>query len=218
MISITVALDYEFFRPTERAILTLVSPTYLKSNLDALKNLTISGIPVSSDSYVAEVQQERQRMRGHEGRLKAARRGALTGHGPNAGIVNNALTVTIAGLPARMTVDDLAYFLKDFDVAESGKGLPQILKLPLWVVGVPNLCRFVLTSLQTTENFFDDFEVSCDTNLNSRGSPSCAKVTRFIHRCIRRRQSNIGQDNPLVYPSCSQSPIIIYHRAIYTAS
>lgn len=123
-------MDYEFFKPAERAILTLVSSEYLKSNLTALRNLTISGIPISSDAYVAEVH-KRPRMRGHEGRLQAAERGALIGHGPNAGIVNNELTVTMAGLPARTSVDDLASVLKDFEVAQSKKGLPQIVKLPL---------------------------------------------------------------------------------------
>lgn len=70
-------------------------------------------------------------MRGHEGRKKAADRGALTGQGPNAGISNNERTVTMAGLPARTTVAEMALVLKDFEIAQSKRGLPQIVKLPL---------------------------------------------------------------------------------------
>ncbi|KAF9452276.1 hypothetical protein P691DRAFT_772449 [Macrolepiota fuliginosa MF-IS2] len=145
-----IAIDYEYFKPAERAILTLVSGDYLKPNLGKLKNLAISGIPVSSDYYVADIQ-KRPRMRGHEGRAEAAMRGALTGHGPNAGVVNNELTVTLAGLPARTTMNDVEIILEDFKVAQSKKGLPQIVKLPLPPDAFSMTSRFLVTMASVAE-------------------------------------------------------------------
>jgi hypothetical protein len=70
-------------------------------------------------------------MRGQEGRTQAAGRGALNGNGPSAGVANNGMNVVITGLPAKTAVEELAELLKDFDIAQSHKGLPQIQKIPL---------------------------------------------------------------------------------------
>jgi hypothetical protein len=129
LISGPVAIDYEFFKPRERAILTLVSPDYLQTNLQALSNLSISGISVEAQPYESNVQQ-RPRMRGHRGRLDAAQRGALIGEGPRAGIANIERTVIMGGLPARTSVEHMAEVLKSFKLAQS-KGAPQIVKLPV---------------------------------------------------------------------------------------
>ncbi|KXN82584.1 hypothetical protein AN958_02435, partial [Leucoagaricus sp. SymC.cos] len=145
-----IAIDYEYFKPAERAILTLVSADYLKPNLRALANLSISGIPVQAQPHVAEAQ-SRSRMRGHAGRVEAALRGTLLGNGSHAGIANNELTVTLGGLPAQTSTEYLAGVLKDFKVAKTMKGHPQIVKLPLPPDAFSLTSKFLVTLTSITE-------------------------------------------------------------------
>ncbi|KAF5358441.1 hypothetical protein D9756_001923 [Leucocoprinus leucothites] len=147
-----IAIDYEYFKPAERAILTLVSPNYLQDNLRALNNLAISGISIQASPYITKTEvPTRQRMRGHQGRLKAAQRGALTGHGPRAGIANNETTVVLGGLPARTSTGRLASELKKFQIAQSAKGEPQIVKLSLPPDTFSMTAKFLITLTSTTE-------------------------------------------------------------------
>jgi len=129
---VLVAIDYEYFRPAERAILTLSSPDYLRDNLRALKNLTISAIPVRASPYHPQTESRiLPRYRGQRGRSDAARRGVLDGYGPSAGITNDERTVILGGLPACTSEERLADMFTHFQIARSEKGSPQILKLAL---------------------------------------------------------------------------------------
>lgn len=127
-----VAIDYEYFKPAERAILTLSSPDYLRDNLKAFQNLTISAISVRASPYDSKTPfYQQSRMRGQRGRSGAADRGTLSGYGPRAGITNNEKTVVLGGLPARTSEERLTEMFRNFKIAHSEKGIPQIEKLPL---------------------------------------------------------------------------------------
>ncbi|KAJ3562890.1 hypothetical protein NP233_g9297 [Leucocoprinus birnbaumii] len=148
-----IAKDYEYFKPTERAILTLVSPDYLRSSLKALNDLLISGISIKASPHISDTEPstKRPRMRGHEGRMAAAARGALTGSGPRAGIANNDTTVVLGGLPARTSPLRLAEMLKKFGIAKSAKGEPQVVKLPLPPNTFSMTSKFLITLTSVSE-------------------------------------------------------------------
>jgi len=110
-----VAIDYRRFLPTGRAILTLVTPDVLNKNLHALKNTTISSIPITAVSCPAP--SDIARIRGVDGRKEAAERGRLTGDGPGGGITNGGKNVVIWGLPGRVTPEGLKNLLRDFKLA-----------------------------------------------------------------------------------------------------
>jgi hypothetical protein len=132
--SAVVYLDYDYFKPTGRAFLTLVSSDYLQKSLKALQNLSISGIPIYSEYYDSPVKPGNSLSHStHKDRVAAARRGDLLGRGPSAGIPQTEAQeiLTVAGLPARTTVEELANVLKDFDIKKTPEGVPQIVKIPL---------------------------------------------------------------------------------------
>lgn len=130
---VLVAVDYEYFKPAERAILTLSSPDYMRDNLQALKDLTISAIPVRASPYHPQTQPRiLLRTRGQRGRSEAARRGVLVGCGPSAGVTNDGRTVVFGGLSSRSSSESwLEDLLANFQIARSDKGDPQIVRLPL---------------------------------------------------------------------------------------
>jgi hypothetical protein len=76
--SITVAIDYHRFIPTGGAYLTLVTSDPLNFNLTALRNATISSLPITSVSSPPPTSSA-ARTRGTKGRMAAAERGLFLG-------------------------------------------------------------------------------------------------------------------------------------------
>lgn len=149
---VNVAIDYEYFKPAERAILTLSSPDYLRDNLKAFQNLTISAISVRASPYDSKTPfYQQSRMRGQRGRSGAADRGTLSGYGPRAGITNNEKTVVLGGLPARTSEERLTEMFRNFKIAHSEKGIPQIEKLPLPLNTFSLTAKFLVTLTSVTE-------------------------------------------------------------------
>lgn len=126
-----VAIIYRGFRPTDRALLTLVHNSYLRQNLKALEKLTLVGLPVDSEPVLlssSEAQESQARQRGSKGRADAAQRGAITGDGPNGGVPNNGKNVVVWGLPPRIHSDIFQELLTGFKLAELDQG-PDIMRV-----------------------------------------------------------------------------------------
>ena len=71
------------------------------------------------------------RMRGNMGRVEATRRGIVSGDGPNGGITNNTKSVVLYGLPGKMSVEALTYFLKSYKLADPTPDTKEIVKMEL---------------------------------------------------------------------------------------
>ncbi|KAF9500990.1 hypothetical protein BDN71DRAFT_962957 [Pleurotus eryngii] len=126
-----VAIIYRGFRPTNRALLTLVHNSYLRQNLKALEKLTLVGLPIESEPVLlssSEAQESQARQRGSKGRADAAQRGAITGDGPNGGVPNNGKNVVVWGLPPRIHSDIFRELLTGFKLAELDQG-PDIMRV-----------------------------------------------------------------------------------------
>ncbi|EGO20899.1 hypothetical protein SERLADRAFT_397787, partial [Serpula lacrymans var. lacrymans S7.9] len=80
-----IVLDYHRFNPTGRAYLTVSHPDFMKTNLHALENATVGGIPFESYSAPPPASGPPERTRGPKGRAEAADRGLITGNGPRGG-------------------------------------------------------------------------------------------------------------------------------------
>ena len=73
------------------------------------------------------------RIRGAKGRIEAAQRGIVAGDGPNGGITSNNKSVVLYGLPGKMTVEALTYYLKSFKLADPAPESKEIVKMDLYV-------------------------------------------------------------------------------------
>lgn len=124
----TVYLDYYRFIPTGRAYLALASSDYLDSNLQALKNATVSSIPISAASSDTPANIPR-RTRGIQGMQEAVDRGVITGNGARGGLSSEGQNVVLWGLPGKMTSDGLKTFLHSFRLAGSEGGKKEIIRL-----------------------------------------------------------------------------------------
>ncbi|KAJ8454623.1 hypothetical protein ONZ45_g19235 [Pleurotus djamor] len=128
-----VSLVYRWFRPTERAILTLTHSGFLQPNLKALENMTLVGLPITADPIMSPEAtpefQSHARQRGGRGRMEAAQRGIITGNGPDGGVPNNGKNVVVGGLPSRLHMDVFRELLAGFKLAELDEG-PDIVRVP----------------------------------------------------------------------------------------
>ena len=77
---------------------------------------------------------EAPRVRGNKGRVEAAQRGVISGDGPNGGINGNTKSVILYGLPGKMTVEALTYFLKSYKLADPTPDMKEIIKMELYVL------------------------------------------------------------------------------------
>ena len=127
-----VYIDYHRFIPTGRAYLALISSDYLNYNIQALKNATVSSMPISAASSDPP-HNVLQRTRGAGGLHEAANRGIVTGNGARGGLSSEGRNVVLWGLPGKMTSDSLKSFLHNFRLAGSEGGKKEIIKLNLWV-------------------------------------------------------------------------------------
>ncbi|KIM87022.1 hypothetical protein PILCRDRAFT_64078, partial [Piloderma croceum F 1598] len=122
-----VAIDYHRFIPTGRAYLTLVTPDALNFNLKALRNASISSLPITSASSPPPISFA-ARTRGAKGRVDAADRG-LFGDGPRGGVPIEGKSVVLWGLPGRLTAEGLKGLLRNFKLAGTEGGQKEFVKL-----------------------------------------------------------------------------------------
>jgi len=126
-----VALDYQRFLTSGRAYLTLSHPDFLRSNLDALQNTSISSISVTAVASDPPLDVTPLRTRGTAGRVDASQRGIIVGNGIRAGLLNPAKNVVLWGLPGKMTPEALKKVLKRFKLAGSDGGKQEVAKVEM---------------------------------------------------------------------------------------
>lgn len=122
-----MSLDYNRFRPTGGAYLTLTTPDSTDTNVRLLQKSTVTGLPLHA-SAVSDAAQAK-RTRGVQGRQEAADRGALNGTGPEGGLASGGKNVVVWGLPGKLEPDGFANYLKRFDVTGLKGSGPEIVKL-----------------------------------------------------------------------------------------
>ncbi|KAG5647204.1 hypothetical protein DXG03_001163 [Asterophora parasitica] len=147
-----VEIDYNRFRPSGRALITLTRPEYLRDNLRELQKFTLCGIPVRSNGvHISDGVAERPRSRGNKGRAQAAERGAITGNGLHGHFPNAHRNVVMWGLPGRLEPKDLENALHDFKLAKSQKGEMTIVKVAIPHDRFSMFSRFLVTMSSVSE-------------------------------------------------------------------
>ncbi|OBZ75045.1 hypothetical protein A0H81_04246 [Grifola frondosa] len=124
-----VSLQYNRFRPSGRAYITVNDPMHLPSTLKALQSSMLGGKMTSSTSR--DPPNLPPRNRGAEGRAEAAERGLITGNGPDAGVTNGGRNVVMWGLPSRITQENVRDMLKSFKLAGFEGGQEEMVKLEM---------------------------------------------------------------------------------------
>ena len=122
-----MSLIYQRFAPTGQAVLTMALPDYARDALRAAKNITFTGREEIRASLTIDSRFFRKRSRGVQGRADALNRGLL-GSGPSAGFPNGR-TVTISGVPGRVTVENIRQLVREFKLADDE--INSVLQAPL---------------------------------------------------------------------------------------
>jgi len=122
-----VTIDYRRFLPTGGAYLKLATSDPLNFNLTALRNASISSLPITSASSPPPTLFT-TRARGTKGRMDAAERG-LFGDGPRGGLLSEGKNVVLWGLPGRLTPEGLKGLLRNFKLAGTEGGRKEFVKL-----------------------------------------------------------------------------------------
>jgi hypothetical protein len=94
----------------------------------ALRNATLSTIPVFARPSPAPEISRPFRTRGFKGRAEAATRGVITGNGPYGGILNSAKNVVMWGFPGKMLPLGVKDFLKRFSLDNSREEIVKVEK------------------------------------------------------------------------------------------
>ena len=115
--SVPVFMDYDRFRPTGTAYLSLSSANSMNRNLRMLARATISSLPLSAAAVSNPFPVGR--MRGSDGRQEAADKGLIDGNGPGGGTSGNGKNVVIWGLPGKLPPDGLRNYLRAFRLSEA---------------------------------------------------------------------------------------------------
>jgi hypothetical protein len=124
---LAVSLVYHRFAPTGQAVLTLAVPDHARDALRSAKNITFTGFEEISASLTTDSRFLRQRFRGVQGRADALNRGLL-GSGPSAGF-QSGKTVTITGIPGKVSVQYIRQLLKGFQLADDE--MNSVLQVPM---------------------------------------------------------------------------------------
>ncbi|PFH52410.1 hypothetical protein AMATHDRAFT_2145 [Amanita thiersii Skay4041] len=147
-----VALQFEHFRPTGKALITLSRPELLRDNMRLLQNIGFAGVPLHVEPKLSsDVRELPGRTRGVKGREAAARRGILDGNGPHAGLLNGERTVTIWGFPGKTEVPTVEYILKSFKLTRSVNGKSSVFKIPIPQNEFAMSSRFIATTQTVSE-------------------------------------------------------------------
>ena len=109
-------MDYDRFRPTGTAYLSLSSQNSIPRNLRMLKKATISSLPLRATAVPNPF--PTGRTRGTVGRNEAANTGRVDGNGPNGGTSGHGKNVIIWGLPGKLPPDGLRNYLRAFRLSD----------------------------------------------------------------------------------------------------
>ncbi|KAF8631438.1 hypothetical protein AX17_005115 [Amanita inopinata Kibby_2008] len=140
-----VALLYDHFRPTGTALISLTRQEFLRNNLRMLQGIAMAGIPLEAEPRLLDdADTVPARTRGVKGREEAARRGALNGNGPQAGLPNGDRTVTVWGFPGKTEPAAVEFIVRDFKLARSGNGKASIFKIQVPAEEFSMHSRFVI--------------------------------------------------------------------------
>lgn len=115
---VPVFMDYDRFRPTGTAYLSLSSQNSIPRNLRMLKKATISSLPLRATAVPNPF--PTGRTRGTVGRNEAANKGLVDGNGPNGGTSGHGKNVIIWGLPGKLPPDGLRNYLRAFRLSDVG--------------------------------------------------------------------------------------------------
>lgn len=132
---VNIAIEYQRFIPTHRAILEISDPILTQSALKALQGATVASMPV-----YPRVKSEEQvdaptpvRHRGMRGREDAVERGAVlqVGDGPNGRLsaATSGRNVVVYGLPGNTRPAVLREYLRGFSFAANEPEKTQVQKL-----------------------------------------------------------------------------------------
>ena len=124
-----MALVYKRFVPTGQALLTLAGAEYTREVVRVAKDITFTGgekISASPNVSATVYSQAWNRGRGVKGRADALNRGHL-GTGPSAGFPPRK-TVTITGVPGRMTIENFIPLVDGFKLADEEN---SVMRAPL---------------------------------------------------------------------------------------
>jgi len=153
-----VSLIYQRFAPTGQAVLTMAVPDFAQDALRAAKKITFTGREEIGASLTTDPRFLRHRSRGAQGRADALNRGLL-GSGPSAGFPGGK-TVTITGVPGRVTVDAFRPLVQGFQLADDE--INSVLQAPLPENKFSLYARFiiVLASASEAQRFVRKFHLS----------------------------------------------------------
>ena len=124
--SAPVSMDYDRFRPTGTAYLSLSSPGSMARNLRLLNKATISSLSLHATATPNPFSVGRTR--GSLGRREAVDKGLIDGNGPNGGTSGNGKNVIIWGLPGKLPPDGLRNYLRAFRLSDTS-GQESIVKI-----------------------------------------------------------------------------------------
>jgi len=124
--SVPVFMDYDRFRPTGTAYLSLSSKNSMARNLRLLDKATISSLSIRATAIPNSLSVGRTR--GSLGRQEAVNKGLIDGNGPNGGTSGNGKNVIIWGLPGKLPPDGLRNYLRAFRLSDAN-GQESIAKI-----------------------------------------------------------------------------------------
>jgi hypothetical protein len=124
--SVTVFMNYDRFRPTGTAYLSLSSQSSVTRNLRILNSATMSSLTLQAKAVPSPFSVARTR--GSVGRQEAANKGLIDGNGPNGGTSGNGKNIIMWGLPGKLPPDGLRNYLRAFRLSDEG-GQESIVKI-----------------------------------------------------------------------------------------
>lgn len=124
--SVPVFMNYDRFRQTGTAYLSLSSQNSMARNLRLLRDATMSSLSLSATTVPNPFSVGR--MRGSLGREEAAKKGLIDGNGPNGGTSGNGKNVIMWGLPGKLPPDGLRNYLRAFRLSDES-GQESIVKI-----------------------------------------------------------------------------------------
>ncbi|KAF9651512.1 hypothetical protein BDM02DRAFT_3110627 [Thelephora ganbajun] len=112
-----IFMDYDRFRPTGTAYLSLSSPNSMTRNLRMLNKATMASLSLRATAVPNPFSVGRTR--GTVGRKEAANKGLVDGNGPNGGTSGQGKNVIMWGLPGKLPPDGLRNYLRTFQLSET---------------------------------------------------------------------------------------------------
>jgi hypothetical protein len=119
-------MDYDRFRSTGAAYLTLSSPNSMARNLRMLNTATMASLSIHAAAVPDPFRAARTR--GLVGRQQAANKGLINGYGPGGSTSGSGKNVIMWGLPGKLHPDSLKNYLRAFRLFDPS-GQESIVKI-----------------------------------------------------------------------------------------